>query len=756
MIGRKNATQSQRIDGSPPANYLLSRRGLLIGTAASGALIVGGFIGRRSLAASLAKSLVGGSLLGEGTPNAALTGAGMPDMWFEVPTDGPIILYSPKAEMGQGIHTALAQIACEELEITSAQIIVRHVDVLQGGGKGDDSRGFGGLTGTAGSSSVRDVFGPLRSSAAMLREIVLIEAATQLGVKRNQVTVKDGAIFATAEPGKSLTYAAVVAAKKGQLGSWSFGSFDEFSTPALKATQDFTLIGTEMARVDAPVKVRGTATYGYDARIDGMVFGAVVHPPRYGATLKSGRAEQAQGMAGVITVVIEPASGLAAVVASTRSQAWAAANTLDLTWEGGSTTDDAKVTQLLKSAPGGVIYEVGNAAAALSRASAGSVVKASYDVAAAAHAHLEPISALAHVTKDEAHIWVATQQPEVVASAVQEIVGARRVCVHATYLGGGFGRRFTTHTAVEAAKLSMAVGKPVHVGWTREQDHRFGPFRPPTMTAFAGTVDGQGKIVALDQHVHSQSGIALPGFLQDLVGFGLVAPNGAVLAYKIPNYQVMNHAADLGIPTGIWRGVGLLPNVFGLESFIDELAFNAKIDPLKFRLDNLFDDQLGKRAGDLLRDVAKRSEWNVPLPKGRGRGVATSMMAGSQIAAVVTVTVEGSNITVDHVHVSADPGLVINPAGARLQITGAVMMALSSSLHERVSFKNGMAVESNFEDYPILVPGEAPPVDVNLMGTGDVPAGLGEPAIGPIAPALANAVFAATGQRLRSLPLRLT
>ncbi len=261
--------------------------------------------------------------------------------------------------------------------------------------------------------------------------------------------------------------------------------------------------------------------------------------------------------------------------------------------------------------------------------------------------------------------------------------------------------------------------------------------------------------MAIDQHVHSQAQVALPGFLRDLIGFGLVAANGAVLAYKIPNYQVMNHDADLGIPTGIWRGVGLLPNVFGLESFIDEMAVNAKIDPMKFRLDNLFDDQLGKRAGDLLRDVAKRSEWDVPLPKGRGRGVATSMMAGSLIAAVVTVTVEGTTIKVDHVHVSADPGLVINPAGAKLQITGAVMMALSSSLHERVSFKNGMAVESNFEDYPILTPNGAPPVDVTLMGTGDEPAGLGEPAIGPIAPALANAVFAATGQRLRSLPLRL-
>jgi isoquinoline 1-oxidoreductase subunit beta len=753
--GQPKAT-ADRVDGTHPGNYLLSRRGLLIGTAANGALIVGGFIGRRPLAGALAKTVLGGTLLSEGTPVGALTGAGKPDMWFEVPKQGPIILYSPKAEMGQGIHTALAQMACEELEITSAQIIVKHVDVLHGGGKGDDSRGFGGLTSTAGSNSVREAFGPLRSSAAMLREIVLIEAASQFGVARDQMTVKDGAIFVTSAPGKSMSYGEVVAAKKGDLGSWSFGRYDEFTTPPVKATKDFTLIGTDFPRVDALAKVQGTATYGYDARVEGMVFGAVVHPPRYGATLVSGTSERAQKMPGVITVVLQPANNLAAVVAATRSQAWAAAETLELLWEGGSTENDESISEKLKNAPGGVIYEVGNALQVLSSTSAASVLTASYDVAAAAHAHLEPISALAHVTDEEAHIWVSTQQPMPVAAALGPIVGDRRIAVHATYLGGGFGRRFSTHTAIEAARLSLAVGKPVQVGWTREQDNRFGPFRTPAMMAFTGTVDADGKISAVNQHVHSNALAQLPGFLNDLVGFGLVEASGAVSAYKIPNHQVTAHNADLEVPTGIWRGVGVLSNTFGLESFLDELAITAKIDPLKFRLDNLLDDQLGKRAGDLMRDVATRSEWGQPLPSGRGRGIATSMMAGSLVAAVVTVTVDGQNIKVDHVHVSADPGLVINPAGARLQITGAVMMALSSSLHERVSFKDGMAVESNFDDYPILTAAEAPPVDVNLMGTGDVPAGLGEPAIGPIGAAIANAVFAATGKRLRSLPLRLT
>jgi isoquinoline 1-oxidoreductase subunit beta len=235
----------------------------------------------------------------------------------------------------------------------------------------------------------------------------------------------------------------------------------------------------------------------------------------------------------------------------------------------------------------------------------------------------------------------------------------------------------------------------------------------------------------------------------------LVPLTGAVLPYEIPHFNVLTHPAKVDIPFGIWRGVGLLPNAFGMESFIDELAAEAEIDPLQFRLNNLLDSDLGKRTEVLLRDVGERSQWGQPLPEGHGRGVATSMMAGAVVAAVVHVSISGLTIKVEHVYVAVDAGLIINPAGAKLQIAGAVMMALSSSLHERVSFENGMAVQDNFEAYRLLGAPEAPPVDISLLGTGDTPAGLGEPAIGPIAPALGNAIFAAIGVRVRALPFVL-
>jgi isoquinoline 1-oxidoreductase subunit beta len=742
------------VEGEAPKNYLLSRRGLLVGTGVTGGLIVGGFIGRRPLVGQLAKIAVGPLLVNEGTPAGQVSGEAKPDIWFEVPPTGQILLYAPKAEMGQGIHTAIAQIACDELEITSEQIVVRHVDVVLGGGQ-HDGRGFGGLTATAASSSIRDVYGPLRSSAAMLREIVLLEAATQFGVSRKEVTVEKGAIFVTAKPDDKRAYGEVVAARKGDLGTWSTAPFDEFNAPILKDRTQFTSIGTSFPRVDALTKITGTAKYGYDALVPDMLFGAVVHPPRYDAKLVSADVAKAQGMRGVVKVVIEPENNLLAVVARTRSQAWAAANEIVGTWSEGSNASDASIEKALREASGGAVYEVGNVDSSLAGGSARNVIKAEYDIAAAAHAHLEPMSAVALVNRDEVHVWVGSQQPNQVASDVRAITGSRKVMVHGTYLGGGFGRRHTIHVAADAVRLSLAVGKPVHVGWSREQDQKFGPFRPPTIAQASGTVGANGKINALDLHLRSAALIDVPEALRDLVGFALVASNGAVLGYDIPNFRVMTHATDIGIPSGIWRGVGLLPNVFGLESFIDELAVAAGVDPVEFRLNNLSGDDLGKRAGILIRDVAERSGWGKPLPAGSGRGIATSMMAGSQVAAVVTVTVKDKVIRVDHVHVAADPGLVINPAGAKLQISGAVMMALGSSLNERISFADGMAVESNFDSYSILRPAQAPPVDIELIQSGDIPAGLGEPAIGPIAPALASAVFAATGQRLRSLPLQL-
>ncbi len=724
----------------------MSRRKVIIGVAASGALLVGGFIGTKYVRRRIAGRLVED----DWTLRGAWTGPAKPDLWFEVPASGPIILYSPNVEMGQGIHTALAQLAAEELELRWDQIQVRATPSVHG--RGRKSRGFGSLTRTAGSRSIASAFGPLRSSAAMLREILLIEGARQLGLTRSDVDAHEGRVVSRSTPSVHLSFNDVVAARNTAFSSWDRPPKE----PTLKQPAAFTVIGRSFPRVDADSKVRGTAVYGYDATLPGMVYGAVAHPPRYGARLVSGNAKAAVQMPGVLKVVIDPKTNFAAVVATTRMRAHAALDAIQLNWEGGSSTNDTEIAEQLRNADGSMVHKFRDIDDAVRNAA--NTLRAEYSTPAAAHAHLEPIAALADVRDDAVEVWAATQQPDTVAKQVSAVLGKRRpVTVHPTYLGGGFGRKFLVSSAADAARLSDAVGKPVHVGWTREQDMRYGPFRPPSITMLEGTVSTEGRIVAIDQHSHlARTTPIVPGLVLDLLGFDPTGLNGQVLPYDIQHYRVQSHVADIGIPTGIWRGVGLLPNVFAVESFIDELARHGGNDPLQFRLNNLPSAGVPAKFVPLLKTLRQRSEWDKPLAIGTGRGVALSVMAGTCVATVVQVQVADEKITVQRVHVCADPGLVINPDGARLQIAGAVMMGLSSALFEKVTFRNGMAEQSNFDDYAILTSADAPPVDVHLMGTGDVPAGLGEPGIGPVAAAVGNAVFAATGRRLRALPFDLS
>jgi isoquinoline 1-oxidoreductase subunit beta len=661
------------------------------------------------------------------------------------------VLYSPKVEIGQGIHTTLTQIALEELGVKPDQLVLRDVPTTRSPIFPVDSRGFGNLASTAASQSTQSSFVPLRLAAATLREMLLLEGARQLKVSPSESEAVEGVVRVRSNKTRMFTYGAIVAGRTDRLGNWQ-----PPTTPVkLKSAKDFTVIGTDFPRVDAPAKVTGSAVYGFDARLPETLYGAVVHPPRYGAKLISGKPGKAEAMPGVAKVVIDVKANFAGVVAKTRGQAERAAAQLDLDWSGGSTDTTASLQKLLVEMSTVPVRETGNAAGKLGKTTG--VVEATYATAFAAHAHLEPVSALASVTKDHCEVWVCTQSAEPVADQVgQALKKSRVVTVRPTYVGGGFGRKFSVHAAAEAARLSEAVGKPVHVGWTREQDMAFGPFRPPSQTSFRGLVK-QGAIVAVDQESRSFAMAGLPEFAINLIGFDPSAMQGQFLPYELDHYRVRAGAVVAPVPTGIWRGVGLLPNVFGVESFMDELAHSAGIDPLKFRLDHLPNNEGGNRFKRVLQEVAKRSNWGAPLAAGEGRGLACSGSTGATVAVVVRVAVTGtganSAATVQQVHVCADPGLVVNPAGAKLQLVGAVMMSLSSAFHESLTFSNGMVDQQNFDDYTILGPEGAPPVDVHLMGTGDVPGGLGEPGVGPVAAALANAIFAASGTRLRSLPL---
>ncbi len=753
MRGQKKRTSPDgRFDDEPATgSYLLSRRALFVGLGVGGALIVGGYVGRGSLRL-LAVGIAGDST----SPSAATDGEAKPNMWFEISKSGRITLYAPKAEMGQGIHTLIGQVAAEELEVRMDQLDVVHVTSQQSPifveANFINNRGFGSMTATASSGSTMDVYGPLRQSAATLREMLLLEGARQLGVARSAVQAKDGAVSVRADSSKTVSYGQIVASRKGELGSWQ-----PLSAPVkLKSMNQFSLIGTSVARVDAPAKVSGTAMYGYDARLPEMLFGSVVHPPRYGASLvraEPGSLEAAKRMPGVVKVVIEPSKSLVGVVAKTRFQAQAASAKLEIVWRGGSNANSDDFRKELTVDGGAVVHDTGDVSSKLGESS----FRATYETPFAAHAHLEPISALVNVTSETVHVWVGSQQIDVVANDVlNALKKPRNVIVHPTYLGGGFGRRFMTHCASEAAMLSEAVGKPVHLGWTREQDMQYGPFRPATTTRLIGQLNGDGRILAIDQFSATGQVLMLPEIAHRILGFDPGALAGLVLPYAIDNYRVKAKTVLSSIPTGIWRGIGLLPNVFALESFIDELAHEAKIDPLKFRINNMPDSALGTNFKRVLTELGKRADWNAPLGQNEGRGIACSASTGTLVAVALRVLMRENQITVTQVHVCADPGLVVNPAGAKLQLVGSVMMGLSSALHESVTFRDGMAVETNFDNYAILRPESAPPVDVTLMGSGDIPAGLGEPGVGPISAALANAVFNATGKRLRSLPFTLT
>jgi isoquinoline 1-oxidoreductase subunit beta len=731
------------------ATGTISRRGLLVGTSATGALLIGTYAARGPILRQITTPIFQD---GEAIPPEGSASGSPHETWFEVPTDGNVILYVPKAEMGQGIHTALAQIAVEDLELRMDQLDIRAVNLVTTS-NGTLSRGFGGLTTTAGSRSISGSYAQLRNAANMLKEMLLIEGAVQLGTSRALVEAFEGVVRLTSDLTKSVSYASIVQNRKGPLGSWA----PPTAVPVLKSVSDFRVIGTSATRVDAPAKVTGTAVFGFDARVDGLLFGAVARPPRYGARLVGAKSNNAEKAAGVVSVVIDIPAGFVGVVATTRKRAYEALGKIKCTWQGGSTASDKSIVEQLDNKHHGFdFFKRGDAPGQLNDVNTGDIIEQQYYVPAVAHAHLEPLAAMADVQTKEVRVWVATQQPQAVSTDIAAVLKTQRtVVVHSTYLGGGFGRKFLSHVATDAVRLSEASGKPVQVALTREEDMAMGPFRPPTLTKMRGRV-ADGRAVAIDQHTLSGAGDQQLLATLKLVGVDVAEPPGLISPYRgVANYRINATSRDLDIPTGIWRGVGLLPNSFANESFMDELAHAAKADPLQFRLDHLPDDRVSKNFARLLTEVGKRSNWDTALPAGQGRGIGAAAMAGTVITAVVQVTVLGAKVVVDQIYVCVDPGLVINPAGAKLQVAGGVMMSLSSAFGEQMTFENGMAVTTNLDSYYLLKADQAPPIDVHLMGSGEHPAGLGEPGVGPVCGALGNAIFAATGKRLRSLPFAL-
>jgi isoquinoline 1-oxidoreductase beta subunit len=665
-------------------------------------------------------------------------------VWIKVFPDNRVLLYVPKAEMGQGIHTALGQIAAEELEVPWEQLEIVHASTSQA----DDN-----FRGTSGSLSVTTMYDPLRQGAALLRETLRNEAARVLNQPAANLLARDGAFEIQGNGARRITYGELVAGA----GAWQV---PEEPVP-LKPRSEYRFIGQAFPRVDLPAKITGDAVFGYDARAEGMLYGAAAYPPTIEGRMVSAQPGRAEGMPGVVEIVID--EGFAGVVAESRMQALAARDALDVEWDEGRLWQQSELEELVSIGGRGKvnIQREGNTGPVID---GGSPVSAEYRTGMASHATMEPQAALVDVKAEGVRVWTSTQFETSVGRDVADALSLEQeqVEVIPTYLGGGFGRKIQMGTvpsvAVEAARLSHAAGVPVHVGWDRTQEMRSGFVRPLTHHRLTATLDGRGRIEAM---VHDQaSGDALFGAFPQpvgrILGFDFGSMRGAQITYAIAHREVNAWRRPMPIATGSWRGLGLMPNIFAIESFMDEMAHAAGVDPLQFRLDHLGDDEFGQRMRAVLESAAEKAGWGSSLPEGHARGIACANDGGTVVAEVAEVSLEQASgkINVHSVVAAVDCGLTINPDGAKAQIEGSIVMGTSAALLEELIVRDGRVAVANFDGYPLLRMADAPRIEVLLLEAPDgKPRGLGEPPIGPIAPAIGNALFSLTGVRLRQLPM---
>ncbi len=716
----------------PPKRKRLSRRNFLImlglGTA--------GFYAGVKLGTPLIRLRLAEWLEESGGPPSDIEAP--PDAWFEILADNTVNLYLPKSEMGQGVHTGLAQIAAEELEIKLEQIEVLHAATDR----------LVDPVATSASTTISGLYTPLLEVAATLRELLRSEAANQLNVDPEDLTLENGVFSLKVDPSQQRTY--------GQLfqsaGDWELPE----NPPPLKPPSQYHTIGQPSARVDLPAKVTGQAIFGFDVRVPGMLYGAVARPETIEGRLKSAKPGQAPSEPGVVTVVAE--GGFAGVVAESREQAYRALNKMDLDWEPGRLWQQEEIEAMVTvgEGQGVVIQKEGNINQIQENRP---WIEAEFRTPMAYHAYLEPLAAVADVRPNGVDVWASTQAANRLRGAVADAIQRKEeeISVRPVYLGGGFGRKIDELAAVEAARLSLAAGQPVQVAMNRPEDFRSSFVRPPTHHILRASLESNGDIHMLE-HQAASGEVAfpfLPSAMGTILGADFGSYRGAILNYAVPNKQTTAWLAKLPVPTGWWRGLGLMANIFAIESFIDEVAEVAKFDPLEFRLRHLPDNEMGERTRNALQTAAERVNWGASLPSGHAHGLAMSYDLGTIMVEIAEASVEDDRINIHKVTAVADPGLAINPDGVKAQTEGGITMGLSATLLEEVLIKDGMLQASNFNQYPLLRNADAPDIDVVVLNSRTTPSGMGEPPIGPVPAAVANAVFAATGQRLRRLPLKL-
>ncbi|OFX06913.1 MAG: hypothetical protein A3D94_21510 [Alphaproteobacteria bacterium RIFCSPHIGHO2_12_FULL_66_14] len=740
--------------------------------------------------------IVGGGLLGVGfwfarerdrlgsrtlfnvkTGEAGLSG------WVKITRDNAVVVAVPRAEMGQGVQTALAMLVAEEMDARWDQVrvedppedsVYRNVDILIDGlpfspeetGTVVDVAhwmagklgGVLGVSATGGSTSVRDAWLPMRTAGAVARDLLLRAASRKASIPVADLVAVDGEIRRQGG-GKVATFGDLVA---------SVGDLAAQPPPPLKKPSDFKLIGTSPPRTDVPAKVTGTATFGIDVRLPGMLYAAVRNAPTFGGSATAFTLKQGGLPEGVDKVVIVP-GGIAAI-----GRSWWRANKfldeeVEVQWQAGpepeldSATLWKRYEQLLESGEPALTRTAGseNTPAKVR------VLTATYRAPYLAHTPMEPMNCTAQVRErgvgmQGVEVWMPNQSPTLMRLAAARTAGVSQseVTVHTTFLGGGFGRRAEVDLVRQAVTCALAMPeRPVQVLWSREEDVRHDVYRPMALARWRADLDVAGPVPRLagvaKRQVAQSPTDQFPARVLGLPAQG--KPEGNAVEnppYAFPFYRLDAIVADGSVPVGFWRSVGHSHTAFFDESFIDELAHVLAKDPLAFRRELL----TGKpRHLKVLDTAAKEAGWGTPLPAGSGRGIALRASFGSIVAQVAEVAVaDGKTLQVKQVTCAVDCGPVVNPAIVRAQMESGIIYGLSAALYGEITLADGAVEQGNFPDYDVVRLADAPAMTVHLVDSGaSALGGVGEPGTPPIAPAVANAIFAATGKRLRSLPLRL-
>ena len=685
------------------------------------------------------------------------------DAWVRITPDNHVTLILGKSEMGQGIMTALPMILAEELCVDWKQVKVQQAPT--------DPKIYD--LGTGGSGSVAGSWLPLRRAGAGAREMLIAAAARQWEVSPDTCKAQDGQVV-HGHPQRSLSYGELVEAA-------SKLAIPNLNTVPLKNSDDFTVVGRDVHRFEGRDKATGAAKFGIDSRVPGMLFAVVARCPVFGGKVASFDPEKAKAVPGVREVVQFETSGRGASttggVAVLADNSWAAIEgrkALVVKWDEGPAAKESSAElhqQFLANAAksGKVLRNEGDALSTL--AASPKKIEAAYELPFAPHACMEPMNCTVQIRSDGAEAWVPTQAPQWAQGVIAEAakLPPEKVTVHTTLMGGGFGRRYQADFVMEAAQVARkTAGKPVMVLWTREDDMQHGFYRPASYHKLQGAIDANGNLAAW-KHFQTSTSIAAKWSQKgaDDPGLGEFG-TGATIPYITPNIRLEYTLAESSVPRAWWRSVEHSSSGFVVESFIDELAAAAGQDPLAFRMKLIGNDrkipQFGHekeyapldtaRLKGVLQLAAEKAGWGKPLPKGHGRGIATFYSFQSYTAAVAEASVENGSIKVHRLVYAVDCGRPINPDGVRAQVESAAIYGLSATLHDAITIKDGRVEQSNFNDYGMPRIRETPETEVHVVMSKEDPTGIGEPGLPVVAPAVCNAVFAATGKRLRRLPIR--